>query len=533
MASSSDPDKDSKDSQSKSENPFIKFRQFADAQIGSLLQGIIGLPSAFSRTQNTRWADFDDDLRRRDELQARQKELKDAAARRSGQQADEVEGEVPAKKSADWDSSSCSYKKQSYMAERDDAATADVPLYSPVTKSLFAHLRQSADDGLEWEEIQETSTNEAFLRQLWPEKSFLNPTRTLQYMSYEDLNRSPLFRSDYSLLPYLLFSPYSPLRLSSSMQPRDEFPYCNAFEDLILVTQGRPMKSPFSRLIGKEPFYNTFGLRSTEPIRNVASSHMDWIHKLRAANILQQKEIQTGRQALLSKAWNSFSRPAWLGNAWLEMLDAENDEVHWDAETEQEMYDRFLHWASSPAALEKAVDSLFTDTSSFIEQHIKARENPDGIRNPADRSKELLFGDVEGYIERKVRELATQGAENTPGEKRSSREWSKDVKKSQESRDSSVLDPDEVVSTRTETERTTHADGSVETSITIWKRFTDGRESTTNTTHIEEPAEDEDEVRYSYEHPQQSELLQQEKLKRQKREEEQKRKNEKKGWFWS
>jgi hypothetical protein len=293
------------------------------------------------------------------------------------------------------------------------------------------------------------------------------------------------------------------------------------------------MKSPFSRLIGKKPFYNPIGLRSVDPIRNVASSHMDWIHRLRGANILQQKEIQTGRQALLSKSWNSFSRPAWLGNTWLEMLDAENDEAHLDAETEQEMYDRFLRWASSPTALEKAIDSLFTDTSSFIEQQIKTRENLDGICNPADRSKELLFGDIEGYIERKVRELAIQGAENTPGEKRSSREWSKDVKKSQESRDSSVLDPDEVVSTRTETERTTHVDGSVETSITIWKRFADGRESTTNTTHIEEPAEDEDEVRYSYEHPQQSEVLEQEKLRRQKREEEQKRKNEKKGWFWN
>jgi hypothetical protein len=37
MASPSDPEKDSNKSQSKADNPFIKFRQFADQQISSLL----------------------------------------------------------------------------------------------------------------------------------------------------------------------------------------------------------------------------------------------------------------------------------------------------------------------------------------------------------------------------------------------------------------------------------------------------------------------------------------------------------------
>merc|ERR1711939_638505 len=75
MASPADRDKDSTSDgkQSKADNPFIKFRQFADTQISSLLQGIIGLPSAFSKgsSDDPRWAGVDDGLRRRDELQAR------------------------------------------------------------------------------------------------------------------------------------------------------------------------------------------------------------------------------------------------------------------------------------------------------------------------------------------------------------------------------------------------------------------------------------------------------------------------------
>ena len=55
---------------SEPHNPFIKFRQFADEQISTLLQGIIGLPSALSKVPgNATWAYFDDDFRRRDDLQ--------------------------------------------------------------------------------------------------------------------------------------------------------------------------------------------------------------------------------------------------------------------------------------------------------------------------------------------------------------------------------------------------------------------------------------------------------------------------------
>src|SRR5436190_9344304 len=79
----------------------------------------------------------------------------------------------------------------------------------------------------------------------------------IQMMVYDDLNRTAKntrcrhFHSQNSVLPYLLSSPYSPLALSDMPPPKrargltslhlDEYPYCAAFEDLLLASQGRPM----------------------------------------------------------------------------------------------------------------------------------------------------------------------------------------------------------------------------------------------------------------------------------------------------
>ncbi|MCJ1398970.1 hypothetical protein MMC11_002172 [Xylographa trunciseda] len=51
---------------SSEDNPFIIFRRYADEQVASLLQSVIGLPSAIaSQSFNQRWQPYDDDLQRR------------------------------------------------------------------------------------------------------------------------------------------------------------------------------------------------------------------------------------------------------------------------------------------------------------------------------------------------------------------------------------------------------------------------------------------------------------------------------------
>ncbi len=84
MASSSDPSSDPKKTSSASntstptidpENPFIAFRRFADSQISSLLQSVIGLPSLFSQPDSSnRWSSIDEVVAKRREaiVRARQ-----------------------------------------------------------------------------------------------------------------------------------------------------------------------------------------------------------------------------------------------------------------------------------------------------------------------------------------------------------------------------------------------------------------------------------------------------------------------------
>src|SRR5438045_4413239 len=91
-------------SSEKSENPFIRFRRFADAQIGAILQGIIGLPSVFSKPPhdaNAKWPDIHDNSKPRDLC----KEEKQAAESRGAETwsgSDEEEVEIPVRKFRGW-----------------------------------------------------------------------------------------------------------------------------------------------------------------------------------------------------------------------------------------------------------------------------------------------------------------------------------------------------------------------------------------------------------------------------------------------
>ena len=82
-------------------------------------------------------------------------------------------------------------------------------------------------------------------------------------------------------------------------------------------------------------------------------------------------------------------------------------------------------------------------------------------------------------------------------------------------------DPDKAVFVSTTTENTTNEDGSVETSVTIWKRFADGRETTTTTSHTEGPASE-----WGNQNDQSTPT-------EKSQEEKEDKKSEKKGWFWN
>ncbi|KAG9230985.1 hypothetical protein BJ875DRAFT_383982 [Amylocarpus encephaloides] len=421
--------------QSKPGNPFIKFRQFADLHIGSVLQGIIGLPSAFSKnTNNTRWADVDDDLRRRDELQARQQQLKDADAQQRGQVPLEQDAYIPIGGRAGL------RKNSNKDAPREIGGTiaGDIQLYSPVRKSLFSHLRHLGDNDPEWKP-----------------SNLLNGDATLC--------------SDYSLLPYLLFSSYSPLKLSIDAgvghltrdlsRSSDRFPYYEAFEDLIKTAHGRRPGSPIGLDV---PHLN--------PTVRSSMEGMSWIERLYGAGILQQKEARSVQE-----------RAVWPSPWSCPVLTKVGPE-HRMAETEQDMYDLFLRSASA-ASVGDIISSVVTQGEAAFRTWMKEQDSPEELSRRAEGKDDKAMA----------------------------------LLRPEDQSAKIPQDSNRVVSSSTTTEHYTNEDGFVETTVTVWRRFADGRESHTTTSHCEDPPNAETD---------RNEI---EETKATKKPEE----TTKKGWFWN
>jgi hypothetical protein len=510
MASPSDPEKDSNKSQPKSDNPFIKFRQFADQQISSLLQGIIGLPSAFSGkpSENPQWSVFDEDLRRRDELQARQQELRDSEATRLSRKTASEAVDIPVKKSPDWKAFSRWHETEA-TTNQDNNGMRDLPLYSPVLKSLFTHLHRPADGDADWKQMEEISDPWALLQlpKLRKDQQSSDCLKSTQYMVYNQLNSSPKLRSDYSLLPYLMFSPYSPLRLaeSRSISPQsraqDTFPYCDAFEDLIRTTQPPQIQTPFSQLFGNLPTFTKFldECVNFDPTAR-ASINYGWIQHLHRSSLLQESEVRPFPR-FLSIPFPEFPDvpPEWI--------TSDNKTVSKEAQTEQEMYEHFLRWASRPAMTD-AMESVLAETKAVFAKQLQSGDFPDLPR----AFNELMETKV---VQERLDPLDSE-KQNQAQRKAST--------------NNSTENQDKVISEHTVTQRVKQVDGSVQTCVSVWKKFADGRETTTTTSHTEEQEQDENgNFKPLVSMADESKPL----TEKRKAEREAVKKTEKKGWFWN
>ncbi|RAL66427.1 hypothetical protein DID88_006118 [Monilinia fructigena] len=224
--------------------------------------------------------------------------------------------------------------------------------------------------------------------------------------------------SDVSLVPYLFGSPYSPLNLSlgqsmmrelgftktysaSGAVPRDDFPYCEAFEDLLLTSQGRDAE------------VRTGGLKSTtiEASENIVKGNV------------------TSSQDLASSA----SRLKGLLK---------------DAETEEQMYEKF------PTDASTSPDQFFTTLESALTAVEKLM-----------KGKNVTFEEPRQSNPSSVNGVDISEKQN-PQSTESKRE----------------------VSSSSTVEHYTNEDGSVETTIRVWKRFADGTETETSSSHTVEKA---------------------------------------------
>ncbi|CZR56331.1 uncharacterized protein PAC_06219 [Phialocephala subalpina] len=541
MDPSSGRDRDPKSSSSdpEPENPFVKFRRTVDSQVSSLLQGIIGLPSAFSKRSgdDNRWADIDEDLRRRDQQQARQetlrKQLSEADSTKSEpadtedaqhtlkdyqmqvmlleQQnkkrlsmasaeqemmarekqerlraehaVDEVE--IPVKKSYQqrapqtpdqlrpyWGSSDGS-KQNIESEQQNDPNVKDLPLFSPVTLELFDHLKQ---------------LNSSFsLRDATHE-----PLEATRHLTLGFLQKSPLYRADYSLLPYLLFSPYSPLKLSADARvpdtrTRDQFPYCSAFEDLIQTSEGSKVGHQREDLI-----LSSWTRTSPWKAGRTVYDNWTWITNLYFRGLLQQKQSVP------------YTPVTWLSP--MSALAATIiDDPNAGPGSELEMFEHKFGLMGGSSAEQKQWHKVFDILFSGLPEWDSQGSGLEEMIEQARRRAELESRQIRDAQESQVRTYSKEEkSQSTDG--RATKNAS---------------DTERIVSTSTTTERTTHEDGTVETCVTVWKQYGDGRETTTMTHHTEDPGRDGPE--YDWREVEEKEA----------NEAKNDEKSEKKGWFWN
>jgi hypothetical protein len=259
----------------------------------------------------------------------------------------------------------------------------DVEFFTPVAKSLFEHLNLGGTDHKAWTrrqfKLMQYRTGNSFYTGQPPylraDQARLSktPLQSLRFMVYNNLNdtgfrnKPGMLHSQASVLPYLLFSPYSPLALVAETPNAqddsalvkhlsDSFPYCEAFEDLLLASQGRDMvdrsksgltydasKSASSAKDYKDAFIGFGWIKhlhdnallwpsSDDRIRELSEMHTPWKE---LPKTLQDLADDTSEEPASSSEGSNADQSA-----------EESDQP----ETEEDMYIRFLSNALEPPA---------------------------------------------------------------------------------------------------------------------------------------------------------------------------------------
>ena len=270
---------------------------------------------------------------------------------------------------------------------------------------------------------------------------------------------------------YLIFSPYSPARLEQSPALRERgIPWREAFEDLLAVQSGQDI--------------------STEASKQPSTSTSDWLRDMICIAMRENgRDTEERHQASRSTSETVRRQPGFLdrfadSRRFADLRQPENDADEDDDDdgdfdedddddddeeeiTELDLYKRFLGFGNSTS-------------------------EPDPISSILGQSASRSFAHLQH--------------DSTPTET--------------ESKKPSIL------STLTTTERTTLQDGTVHTKVVLKKKFSDGREESTETVHTQNPL------------PQGNAQSQQMAKSRERDDKKSERKQEGKdkksrGWFWS
>ncbi|PGH35739.1 hypothetical protein GX50_01452 [[Emmonsia] crescens] len=469
MANSTDPNRSHTTSPSKGprqpdeENPFIAFRRYADEQFSALLQSFIGLPSSFSPPSPRDWLYFQgDDPTKRFHHHKRQPPETGV-----GNQDSQTTG-------SRYSSEKCSCGRDDAgkysHSDGDDPEVHTGRLDDPFDRWWLESRRH-------FEHQFPSSIFESPLETLWPfdpSHFFSHLPRSSSPFSFDFLTSSTSLGWP---IPYLLFSPYSPLHLerqqnirqkphdkplsllfsalvsSHDAQESDTPRWREAFEDLLRVENGKNMlNGDLGAVVRKELPKDWI---SGMICRGSLGPH--WTHVREGSNdyfnYRYSQSTTDGNGAGKREISQSGSAN--------EHDDREHDMQEDKWLTELDLYEKFLNRVNEPSDVENMplVSPLM---GMIIEDRLRRRRRLLEQQRRWERTTENKVLDTQdGGLDAESNNTAA-------------------VQTSQPSPPAPY-----VTSTITTTERKALPDGSVQTTITQKKRFSDGKEECNETVHVE------------------------------------------------
>jgi hypothetical protein len=539
MASSNSPRDNGAENDSKkpSENPFVKFKRTVDDHVSSVLQGIVGLPSILTRhpnDANARWAEVDADLQRRQEAVGRKPSERLARSYNSERVSDEEEVEIHVKKFSEQPSGSDSSREQpTYAGENYD----DYDLYSSFGKREIDRLN-AVPPGDPW--LQDEA-GEDFTWRPDSTGTIIEGVQQRFRASLHDVAGKFATKkidcdmtSEKTLVPYLLFSPYSPLALTHlpPLQPRisdweydhdDEFTYCDAFEDLLQTSRDAAVRT---ELTSSSPWPKEYW-----PPKNMMTSFSQWVNPLGSwrrtqFNLFSNDDLaenctladygiawasSLGQKTLLyedpysifgiSVVETEFGhalapKPPIVLLTLLNYADAMrrygNDGL---PQTEQDMYDRFLLSKSKESNDQEKFGGTLIELLSVLAGAGRVLSDVfrgiDSENQNAPSMKTISTDTQTEIIDSHGHRTSTESSDEKFPES-----FFEDLTDNMEIRKdpTSTSDTDRVmgnvISLTTSKEQVRMEDGTVKTIITIEKIFEDGKKQVTRTTQIQSPSWD-------------------------------------------
>ncbi|EAW14772.1 uncharacterized protein ACLA_001830 [Aspergillus clavatus NRRL 1] len=447
-------------------NPFVAFRRYADEQISSMLQAVMGLPSSVSPPHSGHWAIF-----------AEERGYKEPNYRQI-QNEDGTDG--------------------GYPSGSENGASGDTENQNPEGKSSRSRWPRSDNT---WPSNQRRRANEpsdffgfdsffdSFFDRFWFDDHFSS-------RFFHPFNRpffTNMMNDDHATWPlaYLIFSPYSPLHLErqasyrahrdrgvfsslvSSLNPSSERDpaephWREAFEDLLRLENGKPM-------LDREP---TTAVTKKE-------SGTEWLRGLVQRGSLGDRwKYVSGSDG---QGWSGITldstEHAQKNQHELEERRAEpqaKGETSWkdsasgtQPPTELEMYDRFLR--DIEAREREFYKGVYESPllRSLLEERRRLKNDIDLFENQNRGDDTDSWIDlVSGGNKSSVTEIKSQSSPNSSTT-------------AETSSTTSTTEPQPyVISTRTTTERVRLSDGSIQTKTVKTKRFADGREETNESVEV-------------------------------------------------